>query len=177
MMIHTVLLCLGLWTGASRANSAIASFRLNISDSDLLRLMTSEEPSDGSVESCPNDDDTFSFADPGWSDQMKNFGGGGKSSPVRQRYSQSDYLISSGESSKKILSFFFLFFFLFFNLCVIFRETIYAFGGASAEQQYTIRSSFRVGRFVLFISGLTRWKAISQRAKQFVNLWLRVLIL
>ncbi|EFX89872.1 hypothetical protein DAPPUDRAFT_231978 [Daphnia pulex] len=96
MMIHTVLLCLGLWTGASRANSAIASFRLNISDSDLLRLMTSEEPSDGSAESCPNDDDTFSFADPGWSDQMKN-SGGGKSSPVRQRYSQSDYLISSVE--------------------------------------------------------------------------------
>jgi hypothetical protein len=100
MMIHTVLLCLGLWTGASRANSAIASFRLNISDSDLLRLMTSEEPSDGSGESCPNDEDTFSFADLGWSDQLKS-PGGGKSSPVRQRYSQSDYLISSGEFSYK----------------------------------------------------------------------------
>lgn len=120
-MIHTVLLCLGLWTGASRANSAIASFRLNISDSDLLRLMTSEEPSDGSVESCPNDDDTFSFADPGWSDQMKNFGGGGKSSPVRQRYSQSDYLISSGESSTKL---FFLFFFCF-SICVLYSEKQY----------------------------------------------------
>jgi hypothetical protein len=121
MMIHTVLLCLGLWTGASRANSAIASFRLNISDSDLLRLMTSEEPSDGSVESCPNDDDTFSFADPGWSDQMKNFGGGGKSSPVRQRYSQSDYLISSGESSKNYFLFF-CFLFFCFSICVLYSE-------------------------------------------------------
>lgn len=110
MMIHTVLLCLGLWAGASRANSAIASFRLNISDSDLLRLMTSEEPSDGSVESCPNDDETFSFADPGWSDQLKT-SGAGKSSPVRQRYSQSNYLISSGEFCCKqyihVFSFFF----------------------------------------------------------------------
>lgn len=93
-MIYAVLLCLGLGPRTSSANSAIASFRLNISDSDLLRLMTADEPSDGSVESCPNDEETFSFADPGWPDQSKGTGG---KSPVRQRYSQSNYLISSGE--------------------------------------------------------------------------------
>ncbi|KAK4022364.1 hypothetical protein OUZ56_007835 [Daphnia magna] len=96
MMIHAVLLCLALWTGISSANSAIASFRLNISDSDLLRLMTVEEPNDGSLESCPSDEETFNFADPGWPDQSK--GAGGKS-PVRQRYSQSNYLISSDQSA------------------------------------------------------------------------------
>lgn len=100
MMIHAVLLCLALWTGISSANSAIASFRLNISDSDLLRLMTVEEPNDGSLESCPSDEETFNFADPGWPDQSK--GAGGKS-PVRQRYSQSNYLISSGELFISIL--------------------------------------------------------------------------
>lgn len=93
MMIRAVLLCLALWTGVCRTNSAIASFRLNISDIDLLRFMAPMEATDGS-ESCPNDDDTFSFADPGWPDQTNGTGG---RSPVRQRYSQSNYLISSGE--------------------------------------------------------------------------------
>lgn len=99
MIIHFVLLCLGLWKGTVFANSAIASFRLNISESDLLSFMAPGDAGDGSVESCPNDDDAFSLADPGWPDQLNSTGG---RSPVRQRYSQSNYLISSGEFFFKV---------------------------------------------------------------------------
>lgn len=94
MLIKTVLLWLGFWTEMSGANSAIASFRVNISDSDLLPFMAPGEAIDGSGLSCPNDDDTFSIPDPGWPDQSNGI----VKSPVRQRYSQSNYLISSRES-------------------------------------------------------------------------------
>lgn len=93
----TILLCLGFWTGVIRANSAIASFRVNISDSDLLPFIAPGEAIDGSGQSCPNDDDTFSIPDPGWPDQSNGIG----KSPVRQRYSQSNYLISSGEFNQQ----------------------------------------------------------------------------
>lgn len=88
----TVFLLLGLWTDFSRANSAISSFRVNISESDLVHFMDAGRAIDGSGQSCPSDNDTFSFADPGWSDQSSS-----SSNSLIQRYSQSDYLISSGK--------------------------------------------------------------------------------
>lgn len=94
----TVLLLLSSWTEVIRANSAIASFRVNISDSDLLPFLAPGEAIDGSGQSCPNDDDTFSIPDPGWPDQSNGIG---NKSPVRQRYSPSNYLISSGEFNQK----------------------------------------------------------------------------
>jgi len=101
-MLHLLLWLASLWTG-SNSNSAIASFRVNNSESDLL--FASDV-----VESCPSDD-TFRAAiaastsdPPGWDNN------GTSRSLVRQRgYSQSNYLISSGTVPKRASSFYFFF--------------------------------------------------------------------
>ena len=101
-MLHLLLWLASLWTG-SNSNSAIASFRVTNSESDLL--FASDV-----VESCPSDD-TFRAAiaastsdPPGWDNN------GTSRSLVRQRgYSQSNYLISSGTVPKRASSFYFFF--------------------------------------------------------------------
>lgn len=94
MIVKTLLLLVSLWTSSSRANSAISSFRVNISESDLIHIVDPGRAIDGSGQSCPSDNDTFNFFDPGWFDQSSS-----SSNSLIQRYSQSDYLISSGEST------------------------------------------------------------------------------
>lgn len=77
-----------LWTDPVRADSAaVASYRPNMSELEQERLLNDTD------NSCPKDDDNNAFnqTDAGWPDQAN----GTRASLVRQKYSQSNYLISS----------------------------------------------------------------------------------
>lgn len=80
------LAVVALRTDPTRAdNAAIAAYRPNMSEIEQARLLN-----DADNNSCPKDDDnTFNQAD--WPEQAN----GTRASLVRQRYTQSNYLISS----------------------------------------------------------------------------------
>ena len=72
-----------LRTEPADANSAVASYRPSMSETEQARLLNDTDSS------CPADDDDQAGA--GWPDRAN----GTRIPLVRQRYSQSNYLISS----------------------------------------------------------------------------------
>jgi hypothetical protein len=85
-----------LLTGNSQTNSTIASLQFNSSENQFINSMVPEKPISGLVDSCTNEDGIFGFTDLRFLDQSK-MAVGEKSLVAPQRYSQSNYLISSGE--------------------------------------------------------------------------------
>ena len=88
-LIPCLLLLAAGSIGRSDANSAIASFRMNVSDTADIFNFTGNDK-------CPKDD-SISLADPGWGNTSKP--------QSQQRYSQSNYLIPLGTLSPPIRSF------------------------------------------------------------------------
>ncbi len=103
ILINAFLSCFGLLTSYIQTSSTSLQFNAS-REKEFSPLVVPEKPSNGLVDSCNNNEDgIFGLTDLRLPDQSKS-AVGDKSLAAPQRYSQSNYLISSGE------------FFFFFNV-------------------------------------------------------------